>query len=119
MKPSLGRVDEAGNFFRAQYAGQVSRLLRIRCIGYAPSFLNRRNEEEAQRGQPLRDGACGELPLAESIGLLLTDVLRTELIGRALEKTREIFDCLNVKACCSERSYDARVPRASFCEGGS
>jgi len=28
------------------------------------------------------------------IGLVLTDVLRTELIGRALEKSREILDCL-------------------------
>src|SRR5260370_13814245 len=33
--------------------------------------------------------------------LILTDVLRTELVGRALEITREIFDCLDVKACCS------------------
>src|ERR1035438_41711 len=39
MKSSLGRVDEEGNFFWAQYAGQVSRLLRIRGIGHAPWLL--------------------------------------------------------------------------------
>ena len=33
--------------------------------------------------------------------LVLTDVLRTELVGRALEVMREIFDCLDVEACCS------------------
>src|SRR5260370_15854160 len=33
LKPRVGRVDEAGNFFTSQYAGQVSRLLWVRCIG--------------------------------------------------------------------------------------
>jgi hypothetical protein len=28
-------------------------------------------------------------------------VLGTELVGRALEVAREIFDCLEVEACCS------------------
>src|SRR5271166_6497934 len=101
MKASLGRVDEEGNFFWAQYAGQVSRLLRIRCIGNAPWLLHRLDEEEPQRGQPLRDGMCGEFPLAEQIRLVLTDVLRTELVGRTLEVTREIFDGLEVDAGCS------------------
>jgi cyclase len=36
MKPSLGGVDELGHLFRAQDAGQVSRLLRIRGRGHAP-----------------------------------------------------------------------------------
>src|ERR1700694_613122 len=43
-------------------------------------------------------------PRGESIRAVLFrawDVLRTELVGRALEVTREIFDCLNVKVCCS------------------
>jgi hypothetical protein len=44
---------------------------------------------------------CGEFPLAEQIRLVLTDVLRTELVGRALEVTREIFDGLEVDAGCS------------------
>jgi hypothetical protein len=65
MKLRLRRADEAGNFFRAQYAGQMSRLLGIRCISYAPSFLKRLNEEEPECGQPLRNGTCGKLPLAE------------------------------------------------------
>src|SRR5271165_3867279 len=101
MQSSLGRVDEEGNFFWAQYAGQVSRLLRIRCIGHAPWLLHRLDEEEAQRGQALRDSMRGEFPLAEQIGLVMTDVLGTELVGRALEVTREIFDGLEVDAGCS------------------
>src|ERR1035438_10502108 len=44
---------------------------------------------------------CGEFPLAEQIRLVLTDVLRTELVGRTLEVTREIFDGLEVDAGCS------------------
>src|SRR5271166_1687849 len=101
MKSSLGRVDEEGNFFWAQDAGQVSCLLRIRCIGHAPCLLNGLDEEEAQPGQPLRDSTCGEFPLAEQIRLILADVLRTELIRRTLEVTREIFDGLQVDAGCS------------------
>src|SRR5215470_2647930 len=60
MKPSRGRVDEVGHFFWAQDAGQVSRLLRIRCLGHAPGFLEGPSEKETERGQPWRDSACGE-----------------------------------------------------------
>src|SRR5271165_2244370 len=96
MKSSLGRVDEEGNFFWAQYTGQMSRLLRIRRIGHAPWLLHRLDEEEPQRGQPLRDGMCGEFPLAEQIRLVLADVLRTELVRRTLEITCEVLDRLDV-----------------------
>src|SRR5271157_4728824 len=96
MKPSPRRVDEEGHFCGAQYAGQVSRPLRIRCISHAPCLLNRLDEEEAQPGQSLGDGMCGEFPLAEQIGLVMADVLRTELIRRALEVTREVLDRLDV-----------------------
>src|SRR5208337_3085380 len=54
-----------------------------------------------QRGQALRDSMRGEFPLAEQTGLVMTDVLGTELVGRALEVTREIFDGLEVNAGCS------------------
>jgi len=59
MKPSLGAVDEVGNFFRAQDAGQGSRLFRVRCIGHAPGFLDRLSVEEPKSGQPLRHGGRG------------------------------------------------------------
>jgi hypothetical protein len=59
MKPSLGRVDEVGHFFRAQDAGQGSRLLRMRCIGHAPSFLDRLRVKEPQSREPLRHSGCG------------------------------------------------------------
>src|SRR5271166_5232677 len=41
---------------------------------------------------------CGEFPLAEQMGLVMADVLGTELVARALEVTREIFDGLEVDA---------------------
>src|SRR5271169_1674442 len=44
---------------------------------------------------------CSEFPLAEQIGLVMADVLRTELVGRALEVTREIVYGLQVDAGCS------------------
>src|ERR1700683_3545772 len=59
MEPSLGRVDEAGNFFWAQDAGQGSRFLWIRYIGHAPGFLDRLRVEEPQSRQPLRSGGRG------------------------------------------------------------
>src|SRR6202047_658789 len=96
MKSSLGAVDEVGNFFRAQDAGQVSRLLRIRCIGHAPGFLDRLRVEEPQSGQPLCHGGRGQLSLTEQIRLVLADVLRSKLIRRAPEITREIRDRLDV-----------------------
>src|SRR3974390_1136046 len=100
MEARAGRVDEVCDFFGTQNAGQVKWLLGIRCIGHAPRFLHRLDEEEAQRGQPLRDGPCGEFPVAKEIRLVLPDVLRTELVGRALEVTREIFHGLEVGAGC-------------------
>src|ERR1019366_3795118 len=96
VKRSLGRVDEGGHFFRAQDAGQGSRLLRIRCIGHAPGFLDRLPVEEPQSREPLRHGGCGQLSLAEQIRLVLADVLRSELIRRASKVTREIFDRLDI-----------------------
>src|SRR5271169_3481552 len=44
---------------------------------------------------------CSEFPLAEQIGLVMADVLRTELVGRALEVTRGIVYGLQVDAGCS------------------
>jgi hypothetical protein len=48
-----------GHFFRAQDAGQGSRLLRIWCIGQAPSFLDRLRIEEPQSREPLRPPGRG------------------------------------------------------------
>ena len=84
MKPSPRGVDEEGNFFWAQYARKVLRLLGIGCIGHAPSLLNRLDEEEAQR-QPLCDSVSGEFPLTEQTRPTLTDVLRAELSGGRLK----------------------------------
>src|ERR1019366_10457192 len=89
-------VDEVGHFFRAQDTGQGSRLLRIRCIGHAPGFLDRLRVEEPQRRESLRHGGRGKLSLAEQIRLVLADVLRSELIRRAPKVPRKILDRLDV-----------------------
>ena len=96
MKPSLGGVDEVGNFFRTQDAGQGSRLLRIWCIGYAPSFLDRLRVEEPQSREPLRHSGRGQLSLAEQIRLVLADVLRSQLVRRSPKVPRKILDRLDV-----------------------
>ena len=59
MKASPGGIDEVGDFFGAQDAGQVSRFLRIRCLGHAPGFPNRPRVEEPQSRQSLRYGGRG------------------------------------------------------------
>ncbi len=51
---------------------------------------------------------------------VLTDVLRTELVGRTLEVTREIFDGLEVDAGCSLGVITTlEFLEHHFCEGGS
>src|SRR5260370_16592889 len=71
LKPRLGRVDEAGNFFSAQYAVEVLRLLLIRFICPPPSFLHLLYEEEPGARQRLRDGASRDAPLSAYIRLIL------------------------------------------------
>jgi hypothetical protein len=96
MKPSLGRVDEVRHFFRAQVAGQGAGLLRIRGRGYAPGFLDRLRVEEPQSRRSLRHGGGGQLSLAEQIRLVLANVLRSELIRRAVKVPRKILNRLDV-----------------------
>src|ERR1700756_98475 len=96
MKPSPGGIDEVGDFFGAQDAGQMSRFLWIRCLGHAPGFLNRPRVEESQSRESLRHRGRSKLSFAEQIRLVLADVLRSELIRRSPEITREIFDGLDV-----------------------
>jgi hypothetical protein len=48
-------------------------LLRIRCIGHAPGFLDRLRVEEPQSGQPLCHGGRGQLSLTEQIRLVLAE----------------------------------------------
>jgi hypothetical protein len=73
-----------------------SRLLRIRRVGDTPSFLDRLRVEESQCREPLRHGGCGQLSLAEQVRLVLANVFRSELIGRAVKVTRKLLDCLDV-----------------------
>jgi hypothetical protein len=85
-----------GHFFRAQDAGKGSRLLRIRCIGHAPGFLDRLRVEEPQSRKSLRHRGCSQLSLTEQIRLVLANVLRSELIRRAVKVTRKILNRLDV-----------------------
>src|SRR5271157_403682 len=78
-------VDEPSDFLLAQHRGQVPRLLGIGRLRHAPAPLQSLNEEEAQGGQPLGNAARSQLSLAEQIGLVLADVLRTQAVRRAVE----------------------------------
>src|SRR5208282_1020148 len=58
--------------------------------------LDRLCEEEPQCREPLRHGGCGQLSLTEQIRLVLANVFRSELIGRAVKVPRKILDRLDV-----------------------
>src|SRR5208282_797851 len=75
MKGKLCRVDQACDFFRAEYLGQVQNLLRIRRFGNAPAALQHLDIEKAQSGQALRYGFRSQLPTGEQRGLILANML--------------------------------------------
>src|SRR6266849_3385112 len=81
----------------------MQRLLRIRRQVRAPRLLQRFDIEESDSAEMLDNGVGLELPFAEQIRLILADVIRTQLVGRALEISREIFNCTEIRARCAGR----------------
>ncbi len=76
-----GRVNQPGDFFLAQYRGQVLHFLGIGRLRHAPGSFQSFNEEETQSGQPLGNAARSQLSLPEQIGLVLADVLGPKRSG--------------------------------------
>ena len=56
------------------------------------------NVEEAQRRQPQDDGVRAELQLGEQHRLILANVFRAKLIGRAPEVPAEVLNTVQVGA---------------------
>ena len=72
--------------------GRGHGLLRVRCIGHAPGFLERLRRRTAERASRCVTVFGGQLALAEQIRLVLADVLRSELVRRAVKVARKILD---------------------------
>src|ERR1035437_8312439 len=60
-------------------------------LRHALGFLQSINEDETQTGQSLATAARSPLSLAEQIGLVLADVLRTQAVGTAMKVAGKIF----------------------------
>ena len=63
----------------------MDHLLGVRCQVGAPRLLQRPDIEEPDPAQVLDDGVGLKLSFAEQIRLVLADVIRPELVGRAVE----------------------------------
>src|ERR1700747_1442118 len=80
-------VDESRDFFPAEDRRKVKPFFRIGRLGDAPGFLESFAVEESQSCQSLRNRARRQLALLEQLGLIFTNVLRTQTIWRALESS--------------------------------
>src|ERR1039457_4889277 len=67
----------------------------------APRLLQRLDVEETDPAEMLNDRIGLELSLAEKIRLIVTNMIRPELVGRAVEVTREL---LNGAEICAYRA---------------
>src|ERR1700722_11516147 len=84
--------------FPAEDRRKVKCSFRIGRLGDAPGFLESFDVEESQSCQSLRDCTRRQLVLLEQLGLIFTNVFRTQTIWRTLESSCEIFNCANVTA---------------------
>ena len=91
-----GGVNEPGHFVRAQYLRHAGMgVLRVRYgIGRKPP-LQRAHKEESQRGHLSDHGIRLQVPLAQQVGLVLTNMLRTEWLA---EESREPLDSADIGA---------------------
>src|SRR5271166_846438 len=96
MKVSQGRVDQPSHLLLTENDRQLQHFLGIRSFGHAPGPFEGLDVEEAQSRQPLVHRIWRQLPLLEQCGLVLANVLRTQLIGGTVEVPGEVFDGANV-----------------------
>jgi hypothetical protein len=69
----------------------------------APRLLQRLDIEETNSAEMLDNRVGVELSFAEQIRLVLSDVVWSELVGRAVEITREISNGTKIGAGCAGR----------------
>src|SRR5258707_5238083 len=87
MIRSQSCVYESRDFFLAEDRRKAKRFFRIGRLGDAPGFLESFDVEESQSCQSLRDCTRRQLALLEQLGLIFTDVFRTQTIRRTLESS--------------------------------
>jgi hypothetical protein len=88
-----GSFDKTVYFLPAENGRQMQHLLWIRRQIRAPRLPQRLDIEEPQCAEPLGHAVRGELSFAEQIRLILTNVIRAELIGPLVEVSCEILHC--------------------------
>jgi len=91
-----GRVDEVRDFLGTQDLRELARAFGPGDIFEQITTLQRLDIEEAERGHMLLDSARVQLFLLKQVGLILAQVLRTELIGRLVKMVGEFLDDSNV-----------------------
>jgi len=96
MVGSERRIDESRDFFLAQDRRKVQYSFRIGSLGNAPGLFESLEVEKTQSCQAVRNGARRELSLLKQLGLVFTNVPRAQAVRRAVESSREIFDCADV-----------------------
>src|SRR3981081_907149 len=80
MIRSQSCVDELRDFFPAEDRRKVKCSFRIGRLGDAPGFLESLDVEESQSCQSLCNRARRQLVLLEQLGLIFTNVFRTQTI---------------------------------------
>ena len=92
MEEVTGRVDELCYFLGTQDLRKLAIAFGSRNIFEQIASLQRLDIEEAERGHMLLHGASVQLLLLKQVGLILTQVLRTELVGPLTEMAGEFLD---------------------------
>jgi hypothetical protein len=92
-------VDELRDFFLAENRREATCLFRIGSFSDAPGLPESLDVEKAQSCEAYRDGTRRQLPLLKQLGLMLTNVPRTQAVRPAVESSGKIFDCADVVAC--------------------
>src|ERR1700720_4819412 len=87
MIRSQSCVNESRDFFPTEDRRKVKPFFRIGRLGDAPGFLESFDVEESESCQSLRNRARRQLALLEQLGLIFTNVFRTQTIWRALESS--------------------------------
>src|SRR6202162_1510868 len=87
MIRSQSCVDESRDFFPAEDRRKVKSFFGIGRLRDAPGFLECLDVEKTQSCQSLRNRARRQLVLLEELGLIFTNVFRTQTIWRALESS--------------------------------
>src|ERR1039457_2651476 len=82
----------------AEYLGKMTNLLRVGRLGDAPAALQHVNVEETQRRQTQDYGVRTVLQLGEEHRLILANVFRAKLIGRATKVPAEVCNTVQVAA---------------------